>query len=247
MSCSAETASRMKSKLPACFCISLASRETTTSWAPNRRASSFLLGDVVKTTTWAPNARANFTPMWPNPPSPTIPTFLSLPTFQRRIGEYVVIPAQRRGAAAARFKFEGTRSTNLWSTTMLSEYPPYVTPPRCLSGIPNVRVKLGQKFSKPARHSGHVPSESTRQPTAARSPGLNLVTAEPTFVTRPTISCPGTIGYVVDMNSLHSFRVACKSEWQIPQKRISICTSCSEGSRREIVLRVRGDVALAAE
>ena len=35
---------------------------------------------------------------------------------------------------------------------------------------------------------GQVRSESTRQPTAARSPGLNLLTAEPTLVTRPTIS-----------------------------------------------------------
>ena len=32
------------------------------------------------------------------------------------------------------------------------------------------------------------------QPTAARSPGLNFVTAEPTLVTRPTISWPGTQG-----------------------------------------------------
>src|ERR1035441_747002 len=41
---------------------------------------------------------------------------------------------------------------------------------------------------------GQVRSESTRQPTAASSPGLYLVTAEPTLVTRPTISWPGTIG-----------------------------------------------------
>jgi len=42
--------------------------------------------------------------------------------------------------------------------------------------------------------SGQLPSESTKQPTAARSPGLNLVTAEPTLVTRPTISWPGMHG-----------------------------------------------------
>jgi hypothetical protein len=36
--------------------ISPALRETTTSSAPRRSASSFLLGEVVKTTTWAPNA-----------------------------------------------------------------------------------------------------------------------------------------------------------------------------------------------
>jgi hypothetical protein len=42
--------------------------------------------------------------------------------------------------------------------------------------------------------SGQVPSESTMQPTADRSPGLYLVTAEPTLVTRPTISWSGTMG-----------------------------------------------------
>lgn len=42
--------------------------------------------------------------------------------------------------------------------------------------------------------SGQVPSESAMQPTAERSPGLYLVTAEPTLVTRPTISWPGTMG-----------------------------------------------------
>jgi hypothetical protein len=33
----------------------------------------------------------------------------------------------------------------------------------------------------------------------------------------------------------------------MPQKRISICTSFSVGSRREMVLEASGDVALAAE
>src|SRR5271166_4435593 len=120
-------------------------------------------------------------------------------------------------------------------------------PPRCLSGELKVSVKFGQNCSKPARHSGHVPSESTKQPTAARSPGLNFVTAEPTFVTRPTISWPGTMGYTVGVNSLHSLRTEWRSEWQIPQNRISICTSCSVGSRRVIVVEASGDVVLGAE
>src|ERR1035438_10404036 len=77
MSCPAETASRMKSKLPACFFISSVLRETTTSSVPRRSASSFLPGEVVKSTMWAPKARANFTPMWPRPPRPTTPTFRS--------------------------------------------------------------------------------------------------------------------------------------------------------------------------
>ena len=33
----------------------------------------------------------------------------------------------------------------------------------------------------------------------------------------------------------------------MPQKRISICTSCSVGLRRGIVVEASGDVALAAE
>src|SRR4030095_11414867 len=106
---------------------------------------------------------------------------------------------------------------------------------------------FGQNCSRSALQFGHVRSESTMQPTAARSPGLYLVTAEPTFVTRPTISCPGTIGYTVGMNSLHSLRTECRSEWQMPQNKISIWPSRPGGSRRVVLVERRGDVALAAE
>src|SRR6201996_5039890 len=106
---------------------------------------------------------------------------------------------------------------------------------------------FAQNCSSPALHSGQVPSESTIQPTAARSPALNLVTAEPTEVTRPTISWPGTHGYTVGITPLHSLRTWWRSEWQMPQNRISICTSASVGSRRAIVEDASGDVALAAE
>src|SRR5262249_13753267 len=194
MSWLAETVSMMKSKLPACFFISSELRETTTSSAPSRSASSFLLGDVVKTATCAPNAQPNFTAMWPSPPSPTTPTFFPLRMRQWRIGEYVVIPAQRSGAAPAMSRFEGNRKTKCSSTTMPSEYPPYVTPPRCLSGELKVSVMFGQNCSRSRLQFAQVPSESTIQPTATTSPGLYLVTAEPTSVTRPTISWPGTIG-----------------------------------------------------
>src|ERR1035437_4868477 len=57
----------------------------------------------------------------PESSRPTTPTFLPLLTPQWRIGEYVVIPAQSKGAAPAGSRFEGTRRTNLWSTTMRSE------------------------------------------------------------------------------------------------------------------------------
>ena len=43
--------------------------------------------DVVKATTCAPIAAAIFTPIWPSPPRPTMPTFLPLVTPQWRRGE----------------------------------------------------------------------------------------------------------------------------------------------------------------
>src|SRR4030095_41456 len=105
---------------------------------------------------------------------------------------------------------------------------------------------FGQNCSRPAWHSLQVRSESTRQPTAARSPDLNFLTAEPTLVTRPTISCPGTQGYTVGKTLFHSSRTVWRSEWQIPQKRMSSCTSRSVGSRRGIVVETSDDVGLAA-
>src|SRR5580658_1906057 len=105
---------------------------------------------------------------------------------------------------------------------------------------------LSQNCSSPARQLGQMPHESTMQPTAAISPSLNFFTSLPTFTTRPTISCPGTQGYAVGMKLFHSSRVWCKSEWQTPQKRISICTSCGCGARRVKLYGESGEVALVA-
>src|ERR671913_1490555 len=49
------------------------------------------------------------------------------------------------------------------------------------------------------------------------------------------------------MRLLHSLRTKWRSEWQMPQKRMSICTSRSVGSRRGIVVKASDDVALPAE
>ena len=89
MSWSAETASRMKSKLPACFFISSALRETTTSSAPRRSASSVLLGEVVKTTTCAPNASRELHAHVAQPAEPDHADLLALgdaPVTHRRVG-----------------------------------------------------------------------------------------------------------------------------------------------------------------
>src|SRR5437867_32512 len=105
------------------------------------------------------------------------------------------MPAHRSGAVAAKSSPAGTRKTKASSTTILVEYPPKVGPPKCLSSLLYVKVGKDRQYcSNPARQFGQVRHESTMQPTALRSPGLNLVTREPTRVTRPTISWPGTQG-----------------------------------------------------
>ena len=90
----------MKSKLPACFCISAAFFEITTSSAPRRTASAVLFGDVVNSTTCAPKAWANFTPMWPKSAEADdadLLPFADFPVAQRRIGGDAGAQ-QRRGA-----------------------------------------------------------------------------------------------------------------------------------------------------
>lgn len=65
----------------------------------------------------------------------------------------------------------------------------------------------------------------------------DLVSGNMTAESRPTISCPGTQGNCVPA---HSDRTWCKSEWQMPQKAISIWTSWAAGARRWICRGSRG-------
>src|SRR6266545_3955578 len=53
-----------------------------------------------------------------------------------------------------------------------------------------------QYCSRPALQLAHTRQESTKQPTPASSPTLNRFTWDPTRVTRPTISWPGTMGKI---------------------------------------------------
>jgi len=75
------------------------------------------------------------------------------------------------------------------------------------------------------------------QPTAASSPSLSFFTPAPVRTTRPTISWPGTHGYRVPC---HSLRAVCRSEWQMPQYRMSMRTSDGSGARRSIVIGSSG-------
>ena len=76
------------------------------------------------------------------------------------------------------------------------------------------------------------------------SPTLNFVTPPPTAATRPTISWPGTAGYIGGIAAQWP-RTKCRSLWQMPQNRISIRTSVDIGSRRGIGVDLNGAVALA--
>lgn len=61
-------------------------------------------------------------------------------------------------------------------------------------------------------------------PTPTLSPTLTLVTLEPTSVTVPQSSCPGTIGKIASSKSLSP---SWQSEWQIPEYFKSNFTSNS--------------------
>src|SRR4051794_33707900 len=78
----------------------------------------------------------------------------------------------------------------------------------------------------------------------ALSPTLNLVTPEPTAETMPTISWPGTMGYLA---LPHSLRTWWMSEWQMPEYLMSMTISSSLGARRSKVKGSRGlDASVAA-
>src|SRR4051812_13137534 len=101
-------------------------------------------------------------------------------------------------------------------------------------------MPFSQYCSSPARQLAHSRHESTKHPMPTWSPTLNLVTSSPTELTTPAISWPGTMG---KLGCPHSAFTVWMSEWQMPQNLMSIDTSCGPGSRRVIVVLVKGSVA----
>ena len=139
-----------------------------TASAPNCSASFSLPGVLEKRVTFAPNAFASLMAMWPNPPKPTTAILLPFPTFQWRSGDQVVIPAQSKGAVAAKSRLEGTFSTKCSSTTIFSEYPPKVCVPKYFSFPLYVPVDPFKQYcSRSCLQLSHVLQESTKQPTPA--------------------------------------------------------------------------------
>ena len=107
----AETVFTMRSNVIARSFIASRSLSSRKSCAPRRFASASLLGECEMRVTSAPIATACFTPMWPSPPRPMIPTRLPGPASHSRRGEYVVIPAHRSGAATSSASESGMRRT----------------------------------------------------------------------------------------------------------------------------------------
>ena len=174
----------MKSKLLACFFISSSFFETTTSFAPSRFASSVLPGEVVKSTTSAPNALREF-----HAPCDQArrarrrrPSGLSLhlPVPQRRVG-------RDAGAQQRRGRGEIELVGNAEHECFIDDDALRVAAVGVAAGV-FVRAVVGERrarrrryCSRPSLQFGQVRSESTMQPTAARSPSLKFFTLAADF------------------------------------------------------------------
>ena len=76
MSWLAATVLRMRSRLPPAAAMLSSLVLTTKLSAPISLAAASLLGEVEMAVTLLPMALASWTPNWPRPPIPTIPTLL---------------------------------------------------------------------------------------------------------------------------------------------------------------------------
>src|SRR5690606_18727178 len=101
---------------------------------------------------------------------------------------------QSNGAAASNSMLSGIRTTKSSVTTMCVAYPPWVGSPYLSTPAYVGTLPFRQYCSSPFWQFLHSPHESTMQPTPTRSPTLYLETFDPTSVTIPAISCPGTSG-----------------------------------------------------
>ena len=133
--------------------------------------------------------------MWPSPPRPTMPTRWPGPTSQCRSGEYVVMPAQssgadRRGRACPTPAARTARPPRSGSSTRRRSSA------RCGFGAvvgqgEGVLAVLLQTLAAVGAVAAGIHHAADAGQVAG---GLNPFTSSPTSVTRPTISCPGTIG-----------------------------------------------------
>ena len=105
--------------------------------------------------------------MWPSHRRPITRTFFPLPTPQWRIGEYVVIPAHRSGAAPATFRFAGTTQYKVFvDNDAVGVTTVGHTTDVFVRRIESKCSCLGKIARGHVLQFGQVRSESTMQPTA---------------------------------------------------------------------------------
>ena len=108
----------------------------------------------------------------------------------------------------------------------------------CVAPIEGVagEPRLAQRFSRPVVQNPHVPHVSPSHGTPTRSPTLKPWLPGPTSATRPTISCPGTIGILASGNSPST---TCRSVRHTPQAltAITIWPGAARGIARSVDTR----------
>ncbi len=110
----------------------------------------------------------------------------------------------------------------------------------CLSGRVVGERRVRAELLEPALQFGQVRSESTRQPTADEVAGLELGDRR---ADRGHAADDLVAGHARVDGRHHVVPLVahvCRSEWQMPQNRMSICTSGRSGSRRGMVVPASG-------
>ena len=163
------------------------------------------------------------------------------------MGEYVVIPAQSKGAAPARFEVRGDAQDeplvddDAVGVAAVGDASEMLV--RRVVGEGQVRAELleaGLALGAGAVGVDHAADRGEVAGLELGDGGADLGDAADDLVA-------GDAGVDGGHDAAPLVADWWRSEWQMPQKRISICTSCSVGSRRVIVVEASGDVALAAE
>ena len=204
MSCSTGTVSMIRSKLDRASHRRRVGGDEHPIGAERERVGPLFFVRLI-TVTSAPSPPASLTAMWPSPPRPMTPTLDSGPTFQVLRGEYVVMPAQSRGAVAGEIEpFRHAEHELLARDEVLRIAAVGRLAGEAILAVVGLRVALAAELLLAL--AALVAGLAAVDHAADRDRVADLVTLDlrPTAVTRPTISWPGTIGYSLKPQSLRA-------------------------------------------
>ena len=143
-----------------------------------------------------------------------------------------MIPAQSRGAAPARSRVRGNLENKFLIDDDAFRIAAVSNAAAELVGRVIGQSEIGAELLKPFFAGGagavgvdHATDSGNVAGLEFGDRGAGCQNAADNFVA-------GYQGVDGGKDVLHSLRTWCKSEWQMPQNRISICTSFSVGSRR---------------